>query len=1255
MNKYPSYIPQGSGYLDYPFAANTHHLGVYNNMDWDKSKTLRPISEYHPYYLHHIHDSLLTLKDPANAATIELGVGKHIVEIARYANSNNLGYPNQRIGVAYFKEIGVSGGVTWWNDNTTLKNTTVNFGLSALNLDTDNLSVYSGYFNNVGKFSIYTLSNTLDVVLSGNCYIDQINDHNRRWIFTGSDIKTLDGFKLFGGFAMVNGSGVINTSGTITFNESVSIRDITLSSNKIVSGVIDTYQKNGVSDYNLITYSNAGHTHDASGWFLPTTDSIVVGNTIFDGRYYYMVSQQMVCRLDGSDLIENWSPFQYTTSNYDSNTRVFKDNKDVGVVNLYGKPGDKVATINGLSVYGKCGSDTLTISDGRSFQLSSAITTQDEFYYIDGNVYFVHINLKQIIVYKFNGKVWKQWNSIINGTFINSCVSNNEIFLSYSINSNLFGLVRFNTIGIFKNVNSYSLFGDPKNIVVLDHDIVCLCKDFINDDKYSVYLYNLNKPTINQLLFNDMNNEMISIYSNLNYIFVQIGSVKRKIRKNKSTALSLDAIGGIYNLKDNIKVNGSIKNKSLITALCANSLFKDNATIYKHLFLLEPGRNNDDSVFEYTGDFKDTYINRYVFNSIFSDVHIYSDQTCSVFFNNTYYFGHRGDITSFIKSNDIFQLVNPTTLKNKIIVKFLPLDKTLFALVQDFDDATVDYVYPLPESPYARENGKTNFIPYHPGPWSIPMTKLFRKVQNSWVEETKYTEKHGRNIIDAISHDNNIYVLAHTSVSSGIASYKYSYDNINDPSGISMCFSGNLILNESFFGLTEDGPPLAYEFTSTSDGKYIMKDVVSYYTNPLRDCNGHHVFYLYNHPIGPYVVHDQVEVLHNTIGPSSLYAYWNGSSTQKMCKGYVMENKGSRYNYRTLSISFLREELPRPSRSEDVYDFPIQISNNNVNNPNIKIPIIKDHPHALSSQQERNKTTMKSLADDRDCNRSDIHFITSITHNKIIYLLVQIDQVIRIYQVRDFGDYTYVVPNLMSPLPAGISFPNVVNSVSGVSSVVGEGLSYAGLKTNIGYLPGGTNYGGTNTFLDFIPCELSNTLVTEFNISDVVGNNPGTVYVLGDNDDLFIQKPTSKNYRHNKRFATHSTINIGSNLYVPITARVNHPTGRLYTFVLGFFNDGSVGLVDNENIPLQILHKPTGRTQCLFHGGKYVISSLKLTDDAQEYVDYRQVVNDRVYGKVLATDIPTFTTLYNPFAKKKWIIGEYDVRVEDNLNTRENY
>jgi hypothetical protein len=168
--------------------------------------------------------------------------------------------------------------------------------------------------------------------------------------------------------------------------------------------------------------------------------------------------------------------------------------------------------------------------------------------------------------------------------------------------------------------------------------------------------------------------------------------------------------------------------------------------------------------------------------------------------------------------------------------------------------------------------------------------------------------------------------------------------------------------------------------------------------------------------------------------------------------------------------------------------------------------------------------------------------------------------------------------------------------------------------------------------------------------------DPGSVYVLGDGDDLFAQKPTSDKYRNRKRYASHTTLAIGSNLYLPITCRIHHPHGRLYTLILGFFNDGSVGLVDNVNIPIQMINKPMGRTQCLYKDGRYILSSIKMSDEAIEYLTYKDIQDDPTWGQSLKDAAPTsFSMIYNPNAAKKWLIGEYDIKVTDNLNVRENF
>lgn len=1273
-NKYPSFVPPASGYVLYPFASETKHLGVYDHMDWDKKlNPIQPVSYYHPFYLHHINDGLLSLRDPVKASTMELGIGRHIAEVAQYVNSSNLGYSNQRIGVSYFKNIGSSGSVTWYNDSNTLKTLTINSGLAAKTITTDLVGIVSGYFSNAAKFSIEASNASMIITSRGVGYIDRLDSKTRQWGFAYGDIKTLGDISLLNSeFKIFNeSSGVLDMYKSVVFKGPISTRDLTLGHDGIVSGIFDTYLSVGVADTQLITYSTTGHSHDASGWVYPTSDSALVGNIIFDGRYYYAVGESSILEFDSLGTKENWISRPSSVVPFDYNTRVYKDNTNLNIVNSQwvphvssfrytdkysGRLGDKVATIGELVIFGNIGSDTLQIADGRTFKLTGVIVSTDEFYFIDGNVYFVHTADKQLIIYRFNGKVWKEWNYYLQGQFINSCVANSEIYIAQKVGVKL-AITRFYLIGNFRSVNSYTLYGDPKTVAIFDHDLICLTKDLPGEldryhlgspNNYSLHVYSLNNPSRYQLLFYNLIRSSIGIFCNSQYVFVQAGPLKRKILKNKSTALTLDAIGGLYDLNGDINVGGSLKSKALIMARCIDSLYVEDSPIYKHMFLLEPE----------TVTYKDSFINRLVFNQIFSDAHTYNDQTCSVVYDGMYYIGHRGDVTSFLKTGDTLKNT-PSKLDNKIVAKFLPLNNSLYALVQDFQTATVDFTLNVPSSPNASEYDKTNFIPYHPGPWSVPVTRLYYKTTgtNTWREDTKYIERYGNNIIDATAHDNNIYIIAHDRSGSGIISSRHSYDQPN-PTGILLSFSGVLDLKESFVGPGMLDEPLV-EFVPTTDGRFIKpldgpwSGLYEYRTSP--DLNGHHEFYLYNHPIGPYVIHDQVELLYNTVPPSSVFAYrYYGYPTL----GYGIKNKGNKYNYRTISVTFLKQEYTRPKRFGTVYDTIIQLPFTDVNTPNIKIPICIDHPEIITDELENNKYSMKSLAQDSKIStRKNIHVITSVTRNKNIFILVQIDQSVRIYCIRDFNDYIFKTNKVSKPDDSYF-----IDWSSNEGTIFGEGLSYAGNKTYTNFIPVGECLGvpaftSNSFFLDFIPCDISNSIFTEFNIRDVIDGNSGPVHIFGDGEDLFVDKPKSTNYRYNKRFATHSTMSIGSNLYVPITCRVNHPHGKLYTFVLGFFADGSVGLVDKNEVPIELIGKPMGRSQCVYKDGKYIISATKIADESREYITYREMKNDPVYGQVLLDSVPhdIFTSIYNPFAPKRWIIGEYDVTVNDNLNVRETF
>jgi hypothetical protein len=282
---------------------------------------------------------------------------------------------------------------------------------------------------------------------------------------------------------------------------------------------------------------------------------------------------------------------------------------------------------------------------------------------------------------------------------------------------------------------------------------------------------------------------------------------------------------------------------------------------------------------------------------------------------------------------------------------------------------------------------------------------------------------------------------------------------------------------------------------------------------------------------------------------------------------------------------------------------------------------------------------MKDRAEQTTNTRKDIHFITSVAFNKTIYLLVQVNSILRVYAVKEFSDYIYRTP------------------VSKINTVCGEGLSYAGTKTNENYMSSSDPayaVNGNQLCFDFVPCEIKNTLIAEINIKDilpVIGTNG---YILGDGDDLYIQKSPSKDYRKNKRYGSHSTFTIAGNLFLSLTIRANHPNGELYNVILGFFSDESVGFVDEENITKVIGEKTTSKLHYTYNNGKYISCYLKMMEDEPISISSSDIKLDTRYTQYMTDYTTGFSTVYNSFAKKQWVIEEYDIKITDNLNVREN-
>ena len=1350
MNKYPGYVPPGSGkftYNEYAFARLTNHIGVYDYMTAD---SFGPSSYYNPINITKINDINSTFREAVNSASIEMGMGNAIADIAKFANANNLGYQNQRVGVSYFINLGISGNTSWWTDNNILKSVVVQSGSLINTINTDTLVITSGFFSNNNQIK---LSNSTVITTYGTDYIDSLYDANtnKTWLFNYANIYTTNNISLLSGNFQIyagTGNGVLSGLYAPLFKNTVQTKGLTLNPSAIVSGFHDTFQILGISDTNLINYSSSGHAHTSSGWLSIEKDYPVVSNVFFDGRYYTTVSPYQILTMDSLGTNNNWTPgATIGTGDYPNNnaTRLYVNN---GVLYAFNNiftlntiqlvPQDKNAILNNQFIFTEIGDNKFSIitvnitnNDTTSFPIiTEGVQENSEFYSIDGNVYFVNFDRNNILnLYKYNGTVWLKFSQEILGTYINSFVSKNEIFFAFT-NGGKLNLWNFTTT--FTAVGPYPLFGDKslRRVDIIGHNIAQL-------NNTELYVCNINDkssnkydPTKNQKLFDNLTpDSTLSVYKNANYYFIQVDDSKRRLIKNVSGALTLDIIGGIANISGNITILDSLNTLSPIFAATSQSLYTKTYPMNTDPFVLDINRT----------DFTESYLDRYVYKSTFGRASTYNDLTTSTLYNGQYYFAHRGDISVFSKNSDgSFADPKPSSLRSVIPVKFISTGSDLYALVQDFTSTTIDVESisistkgTKPQSPFASYYvaagegslyGGNDFIPYVPEKWSIPFTKIIRKNRDNenWQKVDWIDNKFGRNIIDAISYDNNLYIIAHDSTGSGIISSKF--DASNSFSETKLTFSGCLENYESFMSLPGN---IIWQFVPDVNGNYIsITGVYSGIVSP--DINGYHEIYTYNHPNGPYVIHDQVEVLYDSIAPSSIWPLRGSLDTP--VNGYVMTNFNNQYLYRTISLSFLQEPETKSNRINTPFSQYSPVDDRNVNNPNIKIPLLRDSLQKLTPDILSNKYTMKMLADN-SLSRNTCHFITSITHGTRIYIIMQINSSISIYSINTNEDYYFKTPSNTAPLIGGticyvppgltgimngatqgfqtynptyddlyfydpsfgigapiatitsghltkINDSNISGDFSALSTapgtlyctyqsavnyrkdvrfntktVFGDVVSYAGIKTPLD-MPA-ANPNGNSFYLDFLPYDSTTHLCTQIDLTKVL-TNISNIYVLGDGDDLFIQKPKSRNYRYNKRYSTPSPISIGGSLYLPLTCRNNYPIGELYTIVLGFFADGTIGLVDKDNVPTQIITRPMGRTQSIYNNGSYVIGSIKLNDSEPVIIDYQTISQDPTYGNLIIDNVTqSFSNMYNTFGNKDWIIGEYDITVEDNLNVRE--
>ena len=1229
MLSYPNYIPPASGYtgpLDPSFYGTANHIGVLDVMTW-KTGDIAPSSSYHPIYQHNITDVNSAYRMAVNATSIEMGIGKGIANVAKFANANNLGTANQRVGVGYFLNIGYNSG-TWWTNASALQNTIIRTNYAVKSAIVDTLKIYSGYISNNFHLSL-TNSNT-NLTLTGPTFIDTLIDSSKipTWSFQYGTISAVSGINLFNNKFIINS----NASGLITndiiFTNSLTVSNLNLPVSGRVSGFHSTYNPMGVTDNGVINYSISGHTHNSSGWLQPVVDYPISGNTIFDNRYYYNFNDTVVLTFDSLGTSNSWTILNNKITTPTSNSsRVFKDSTNLNFMNSgqdiylgllpYSILGDKKATANNLIYSVRVGNTNLSIHNTNGIvtqiTLPCVVSKLDEFYYFDNNLYFVQVSNGAVYINKINNFILT-FNSIsITGyTYVSSYVCDSEIFIILYEDNNTY-LFRYNDIEKSTFVALFFTNSVPSQVAVIEQLFVTVCDT-------SVIVFSINNPKKSYTLFQDIDSsQKLSVYQNTNYIFVQFGSYKRMIRTNASTSLSLDSITGIMNLGNNIHIIGSLHTDSIIFGFVVGSLYANFIPIYNDNYLLNTTNQ--------------TYINRFVYNKLISNAFVYNDVTCGQVFQGKFYFGHRGALSIFSRqSNDTFTDPISSPQQNIIPVRFLALNDSMLMLVQDFNNAIVDFVLNQPNSPYAADQQTnqygSNSISYIPGPWSVPLTRIYQKDKSSetWNVVKNFTEAYGNNIIDAITYDNNLYILCHDPNStSGIISVKYQAGKYDAPT--SLTCSGTLPLNESFVGSSQRSSTIN-QFIPTSDGRFTTDGNGNYTVTTSPNINGFNKFYMYNHPNGPYVVHDTVELLVDTIQANSIYS--SRSSWSSGVIGYAVSDTTNKFNYRTLNISFLNKP---ESRINTVNTNFIQMPDRDINNPNWKIPLYKDNPNVITSSGSADKYNMKDVANNSD--RSQTHFITSVTLNKVIYLIIQVNQTLQIYSLRNLSDFQFKIPG-------------------GISTVCGTGYSYAGCKYNDNWINKPYSMDTSTAYsMEYIPCTLENLLCTQIDLTKLLPVSTN-LYVMGDGDDLFIQNPLSTNYRYNKRYATQSNLVIGGSLYLPLTCRDNHPTGPIYSFMLGFFSDGTISIVDKNDIPMQIIQTPLGRVQFAYKDGRFITSALRLEDGEPLTVTYKDIVANPTYGTLITKSNPNyFNDMYNAFGEKRWVIGEYDVKINDNLNMRE--
>jgi hypothetical protein len=1062
----------------------------------------------------------------------------------------------------------------------------------------------------------------------GNCFLETAYDKTTMWKFWYGHIYTKRPIQLFNNIT-VNISGDISWGHNqdLYFLNNSYIHSLILHAGAGVSGFFDTFQRGdyGHTEETSITYDvSAGHSHDAGYWSNPEgTSANLVSPIHYFSSYVYGLTASNIVRLSMVDTssepsVNNWKIFRNDVGNFDSSHRVSVYNTDFGVFGNGGSfaviAGEKIdisgnvrgAMLKEKAIYYRLSDGVIATSDDEEYTTGISaddttamylLGTSDVFFVLGGTNKLVHYDGLKIAVIESP-----------TSPFTDSTFWKGEIILRTKDDD----LYRFNGKEFIFLLSLKSLEWTVKTFCFVDN---VMYVSFVDGDKQFVHGYvleaNVRRLSLHVLLTSNNVNDIFTAYYTVNNVYIQLGRNRRGISRGRSSALNFDALEGTLVLP-----SGNITCEDYIDAGDAIIVGKTDEAISPAGY----ATIHDD---EYVLGSGSVYLDL-IYNSEHSRT--YTDITASIVHDNKYYYGHRGDISVFSKGPD-GQLQEPesTEFANKIACRFMPAGEKLFALVQDFNETLINYTVETPPAP----TGSFNHIPHLPMQWGRPRTRIYEKdtQSNSWSQHIPSETEYGRDIIDAITHDDMLYVLSRPA-SGEIACYRHDTETFTKTiTG----YSGALELNESLLYASQSTLSV-YEFAISGNGAFEVDSNGDFVKWKMTDTsNGFHRHYLYNHPRGPYVVHDQVEILRSNIGSSGIYPLPTGYDSSPY-SGYFVDYGGiEKYNVRTISVSFV--------------DWKI---NPNIESPVAKLVLGKDSPTPVGGieDDEYKMTDLRKTA-----KRDSIRFITSVTNNKAIFILTQEDKkVLNIYRISDFNEYLTKTPHPSGHLTVG--------SPTREKTTVSDGLSRVGIPRHEDPPDDADDY---RFYYEFDgTANYSNMLYCSINISESLGLSE-PIKVLGDGDDLFIPSPGFDVYTYHRRYSDIGAANINGNLYVPLLCRKNDPIGEMFGLVLIIYRDGVVRIAGKENTTHTIF-RPVGRSHFLKDGTSFVTSSMKMQDDEKTMVSFEDIKEDEIADEIFMGINVTAQSLnerlqriYNTFGHKQWLIGERKTTSSDIMNIKERY